>query len=58
MTDERQPSNVLCSVEASSAVGSGRRRYQRDPLIISDRLDIDARALGQGSDCDHQGLIL
>ena len=58
MTDERQPPNVLCSVEASATVGSGRRGYQLDPLIIADRLDIDARAFGQGSDSDHRRLIL
>lgn len=58
MADEREPSNVLCSVEASSTVGSWRGRYQPDPLIIADRLDIDAREFGQGSDSDHQGLIL
>lgn len=58
MTDKRQPPNILRSVEASSTFGSGRRGYEPDPLIIADRLDIDARAFGQGSDSDHQGLIL
>lgn len=46
MADERQPPNVLCSIEASSTVGSGRRGYELDPLIVSNRLDIDARAFG------------
>lgn len=53
VSDERQPTNILRAVEASSAVGSGRRGYQLDPLIIADRLDIDARMFGQGSDSDH-----
>lgn len=53
MADEGQPANVPYSIEASSTVGAGRRGYEPDPFIIADRLDIDARALGQGSDGDH-----
>lgn len=58
IADKRQSPNVLRPVEASSAVGSGWWRYEFDPLIIADRLDIDARAFGQGSDRDHHRVIL
>ena len=53
MADEGQPPDVLCPVKASPTVGARRRGYESNSLIITDRLDIDARALGQGSDSDH-----
>lgn len=53
MADKCQPPNVLRSIEASSTVGAGRRRYESDPLVVANRLDVDARMFGQGSDSDH-----
>lgn len=58
MANEGQAANVLCSVEPSSATGARWRGDEVDPLVISNRLDIDAGTFGQGSDSDHGRLIL
>ena len=40
MPDEGQPPNVLGAVESSSTFRAGWRRYEPDPLVIANRLDI------------------
>ncbi len=54
MADERQPPNIVRCVEAPSTFGSRRWGNEHNPLIVADRLDIDASALGQSSDGEHQ----
>lgn len=46
MPDEVQPPNILGAVESSSTLRAGRQRYESDPLVIANRLDIDACASG------------
>jgi hypothetical protein len=57
MPDERQPSNILSSIKAPSALGAGWRRDEIDPLIVADRLDVHSCPLGQRSNGDHHGSI-
>ena len=42
MAYERQSPNILCFIEAPPALCAGRRRDEIDPLVVADRLDIEA----------------
>ena len=58
MADEGQPLHVRLVVEAAPVLRPRGLGQQPDTLVVSDRLDVDARSLRQPANCQHRRHLL